>query len=116
MKMIEKVASSRAQHIHSMLIEITKKNKERGDRAANLELIMKGAALAAIDALDIIILEKGAEPQMGDIILDDENEPRIVIKTSRGNVFWHEDEDYGYCYRNLVQIIQRNGKPVVMEK
>ncbi len=50
------------------------------------------------------------QPQVGDIILDNDNEPRAVCKIKDNLVFWPEEEDYGYCYIPSIEIIQRDKK------
>ena len=57
------------------------------------------------------------EPIDGDVVLNDDAEPKIVIKQNSGRIFWHEDEDYGYCYReSLTGIIQRNNTAFISPK
>lgn len=53
------------------------------------------------------------EPQVGDIILDDESEPRVIAQIRNDKVLWHEDEGWGWCYKSNAEIIQRDGLPFI---
>lgn len=64
-----------------------------------------GAAQAAIDALDIIILPADAEPQEGDLVNARPNDPDASPFRFHGDDTQHKK----------LYIIQRNGKPVIQE-
>lgn len=63
----------------------------------------------------VIVLPDDAEPMVGDIILDYDNEPRLVARNDGCRVLWATDEGYDYCYIGQVKIIQRNGLSAIKE-
>jgi len=67
------------------------------------------AAQAAIDALGLLILEKGAEPMIGDVMytLGEEN------RSSPSSYVWHKD--FIRKGRMKDEIIDRQGQRVIME-
>ena len=99
-KLIEKVA-----------IDIRKKGVEEG---INVGLITSvRMAKAAISTLDIIILPKGAEPEVGDIVelyVNKNSETPYLLQ------YYSKNLQSIIIEQQKVKIINRNGKCVLMEE
>ena len=61
------------------------------------------------------ILPDDAEPKNSDIILDYDNDPRLVAKSDGVRVYWATEEGYEYCYIGQCKILTRNGKYCIRE-
>lgn len=54
------------------------------------------------------------KPEVGDVIIDNHGEPRLITEVRNDEVIWYSEESFDWCYITNVQIIQRNGKAFFM--